>query len=260
MTAIDYPKLRFLLTDVDDTLTTEGRLEPATYQALWRLAEAGVRIIPITGGCAGWCDQMARTWPVAGVIGEGGGFYLSRAGSGPIQWRFWADPEQHRADQSAILDALERLHLPFETHLARDQAFRLVDVAIDYNQDARLDADQADQLCRALIEAGFNAKRSSIHVNVWRGAFNKCAMARRMLAEVFDLDETAMRETAAFIGDAPNDETMFEFFPASVGVANIQPHLAAMTHRPARLTRAASGAGFVELAEDWLAALAEGRA
>lgn len=257
MTNLEFSPLTLLLTDVDDTLTTEGRLSPQTYTALCQLAEAGVAVVPITGGCAGWCDMILRTWPVAAVVGEGGAFYGVRAAEGSVAWQFWDSAEQHRADQAAILQYLRQLPLAFDVRLAKDQSLRWVDVAIDYRQDARLTDAQADQLCSAFTEAGYQAKRSSIHINIWRGDFNKAAMARRLLRDIFQLDEAAAQRQALFIGDAPNDEPMFAAFPNSVGVANIAPHLPGMAHRPKHLTAAKAGAGFVELANTWLAHLKE---
>lgn len=250
---LDLSAVRFLFTDVDDTLTTAGQLLPETYAALWDLARSGVQIVPITGGCAGWCDQIARTWPVAGVIGEGGAFYVRRDESLRLHWRYWRSLSEHQTDQQAILTAIKHLPVSFPLVLAKDQSFRHVDVAIDYNQDSKLTIEQADEVCALLKQQGFDAKRSSIHINVWRGDFNKGAMARRMLQDVFQLDESSMQARVLFIGDAPNDESMFAHFPLSVGVANIRPHLSSMQHHPATITTAPSGMGVVELAQHWLA-------
>ena len=41
--------IRFLLLDIDDTLTTDGRLTAAAYAALERLSQRGLRVIPVTG-------------------------------------------------------------------------------------------------------------------------------------------------------------------------------------------------------------------
>lgn len=252
-----FQQFRFLFTDVDDTLTTEGKLLPETYTALWALARAGVRIIPVTGGCAGWCDQILRTWPVDAVIGEGGAFYVTRDAAGGSRWVHWDSAASAQADQQAILDAVTRLarEVRFPVSLAKDQAFRLADVAIDYNQDVRLDAAQSAQVSAWLQDQGFQVKQSSIHINVWQGVFDKCAMARRYLRDECQLDETSMQKRAFFVGDAPNDESMFAFFPHSAGVANIAPHLASMTARPTLLLEQAAGRGFHELAEQWLDAL-----
>mgnify|MGYP002009329546 CR=1 FL=1 len=56
-------------------MTLDGRLLPESFEALWRLRDAGIRVVPVTGRPAGWCDLIARTWPVDGVIGENGGLY-----------------------------------------------------------------------------------------------------------------------------------------------------------------------------------------
>ncbi|TGG90252.1 HAD-IIB family hydrolase [Natronospirillum operosum] len=248
----DFRPIRFLFTDVDDTLTTEGRLLPQTYQALWDLAGAGIAIIPVTGGCAGWCDQILRTWPVQAVIGEGGAFYATRLEGAQTQWRYWRSREEHRRDQAAILNTLKTLALPFEVQLAQDQSFRHVDVAVDYNQEARLTPAQAAEVRARLAAAGYSVKQSSIHINVWQGEFDKCAMARRYLSEQHGLSPEAMQQGSFFIGDAPNDESMFEFFPNNAGVANIAQHLPQMQAHPATITRGRSGHGVVELVACWL--------
>ena len=62
--------VRAVLLDIDDTLTSDGRLTSAAYDALERLAAAGLRVVPVTGRPAGWCDMIARFWPVDAVVGE----------------------------------------------------------------------------------------------------------------------------------------------------------------------------------------------
>lgn len=248
----DFSGLRFLFTDVDDTLTTDGRLLPETYQALWDLADAGIAIIPVTGGCAGWCDQILRTWPVHAVIGEGGAFYAGREAGPKTVWHYWRSRTEHARDQADILRTVAQLELPFEIRLAGDQSFRHVDVAIDYNQEARLSPSETGKVREALERAGFSVKQSSIHINVWQGDFDKCAMARRYLRLEHQLSEADMQRQAFFIGDAPNDESMFAFFPRNAAVANIAPHLAQMRAHPAAVTDQRSGLGFNELARHWL--------
>ena len=53
-------KIDFVLTDIDDTLTTEGQLHSEAYDSLWKLHDAGLKVIPITGRPAGWCEMIAR--------------------------------------------------------------------------------------------------------------------------------------------------------------------------------------------------------
>lgn len=249
---IEFGNADILFTDVDDTLTTDGRLLPETYLAMCRLADAGISIIPVTGGCAGWCDQIIRTWPVKAVIGEGGAFYAERTAPQTVSWHYWKDKETHRRDQQAILEAIAALDLGFELKLATDQPFRYVDVAVDYNQQQSLAPEQVAAIHNALLAQGFNARQSSIHINVWLGDFDKSTMSLRVGRELLGLDKPALQQRSVFIGDAPNDESMFRIFPMSIGVANIRKHLSDMTHQPTAIVSQRSGLGFAEMAEAWL--------
>jgi len=252
LNTIDLADADILFTDVDDTLTTKGQLLPETYLAIYRLAEAGIKVIPVTGGCAGWCDQIIRTWPVTAVIGEGGAFYASRSGPQTIDWQFWDKASSHRHDQAAILAEVAALDLGFKVKLASDQAFRYVDVALDYNQQESLSPQQVALVRDALLARGFNVRQSSIHLNVWRGDFDKASMAMRVGRELLGLESRTLQGRAVFIGDAPNDECMFRDFPLSIGVANIHKHLSVMTHQPRTITNQPSGLGFAEMAAVWL--------
>src|SRR5438045_9056168 len=99
-------RIRFVLLDIDDTLTTEGRLSADAYAALERLSQHGLRVIAVTGRPAGWCDLIARFWPVDAVVGENGAFYFrydrqKRA----MMRRFWLT-EAELAAASRRLDEL----------------------------------------------------------------------------------------------------------------------------------------------------------
>ena len=98
--------VRGVLTDIDDTLTTEGRLHAIAYTALERLRAAGLLVVPVTGRPAGWCDHIARMWPVDAVVGENGAFYFCHA-QGRLIRRF-QDDEQTRAGYRARLQAIGR--------------------------------------------------------------------------------------------------------------------------------------------------------
>jgi hydroxymethylpyrimidine pyrophosphatase-like HAD family hydrolase len=69
-------RIKGVFADIDDTITSDGRLTADAYQALERLHQGGLMVIPITGRPAGWCDHIARMWPVDGVVGVNGGFYF----------------------------------------------------------------------------------------------------------------------------------------------------------------------------------------
>src|SRR5438105_8378548 len=126
-------RIRFVLLDIDDTLTTEGRLSADAYAALERLSQHGLRVIPVTGGPAGWCDMIARFWPVDAVIGENGAFYFRYDhGSRVMTRHFWLSAEE-RETARRRLDTLagEILAAVPGARLAADQAYRAADLAID---------------------------------------------------------------------------------------------------------------------------------
>lgn len=239
-----------VLTDVDDTLTRHGKLSARTLEAMERLTAAGIRVIPVTGGCAGWCDHIVRAWPVAAVIGESGAFRFRLAASGGLERRFVRPFAELQREQRRLLDIAGQVaqQIP-QTRLAADQPYRLVDVAVDHAQDvAPLSAESVATVIEAFRAAGARARASSIHVNAWFGDHDKASMAQHTLSEDFSLSVADQARRVLFIGDAPNDESLFRAYPLSVGVANITPHLARMAHGPRWLCEAGHGDGFVEMA------------
>jgi HAD superfamily hydrolase (TIGR01484 family) len=245
-------QLRFVLTDIDDTVTTDGRLTADAYSALEQLSAAGVTVIPITGRPAGWCDHIARMWPVFAVVGENGAFYMryDRVARKMATHHFAS--EAHLTNNRQKLDrlALEILQQVPGSALASDQQYRLADLAIDFCEDVAPLPERAVQQIVAIFEAaGAQAKVSSIHVNGWFGTYNKLSMTKTLFAREFgiDLQNDNDNDNVLFIGDSPNDEPMFEFFKYSVGVANIQHQLHRLTHRPKFVTPSKGGAGFIEM-------------
>jgi hypothetical protein len=248
--------IRGVLADIDDTLSTHGRLTADAYAAMENLRVAGKLVIPITGRPAGWCDHIARMWPVDAVVGENGAFYMRHDDAArKLVRRFAAGADERAANRhrlSAIGEGILR-EVPGAA-LASDQHYRETDLAIDFCEDVpplpRADVDRIV----ALMEAeGMTAKVSSIHVNGWFGGYDKLTTTRTLLAEVFATDLDAERERFVFVGDSPNDAPMFAFFPNSVGVANVRPFLDRISTPPAYVTLGDAGAGFVELAETLLA-------
>lgn len=243
--------VKYLLTDVDDTLTSNGKLLAQTLAALYDLRDAGFVVVPVTGACAGWCDQMVRLWPVAAVIGENGAFYMQLDEQQDLSIKFWQDRHFHRVHQAQLLTMLPKVkEIAANISIAKDQHYRLADVALDYNQDgAEISYSDVEKIIDFFGEQGAHAKASSIHINVWMGDYNKVTMAQRLLAEEFNLSVEDMLHQVAYVGDAPNDEPMFDFFKHSFGVANIHHHLPKMTTWPKTVLSQPGGRGFVELAE-----------
>ena len=249
--------IRGVLTDIDDTLTTDGKLTSEAYAALQRLHAAGKIVIPVTGRPAGWCDHIARMWPVDAIVGENGAFYMRHDIAHRKLVRRFVAPDAARAAQRARIVAIgERIVAAVPgSALASDQQYRETDVAIDYCEDVpvlpRADIDRIVALMQA---EGMTAKVSSIHVNGWFGAYDKLAMTRTLMREVFAVDLDAERDGFVFAGDSPNDAPMFGFFPNAVGVANVRGFLDRIATPPAYITLHEAGAGFTEIADFLLAA------
>ncbi|HEX7053906.1 MAG TPA: HAD-IIB family hydrolase [Burkholderiales bacterium] len=251
---LDARGVRAVLVDIDDTLTSDGRLTAQAYGALERLHAAGKLVVPVTGRPAGWCDHIARMWPVDAVVGENGAFYFFFA-DGRLQRRY-ADPPEIRRDKRARLERLagEILRQVPGAALAADQAYRETDLAIDYCEDVpALPLAEAERIAELMRAAGLTAKVSSIHVNGWFGDYDKLVMARRLFAERFALDLDAANRSIVYAGDSPNDAPMFGFFENSVGVANVRRFAGRLAAEPKFVTAAPAGAGFAELAERLLA-------
>lgn len=245
-------KIRCVLSDIDDTLTTDGRLPSCAYAALERLTEAGIVVIPITGRPAGWCDHIARMWPVFAVVGENGAFYMryDHQAKRMITHHF-AAPAQRQINRQKLNKLSEEILLKVQgCSLASDQNYREADLAIDFCEDvAPLGESAVQTIVQLFKQAGAQAKVSSIHVNGWFGDYDKLSMTKTLFTRERGLSLHDQLESTVFIGDSPNDEPMFEFFDLSVGVANIQSQMHRLKHPPKFVTPSKGGQGFVEMAE-----------
>jgi len=248
--------IRGVLTDIDDTISTGGRVTAEAYAAMERLHGAGLLVIPVTGRPAGWCDHIARMWPVDAVVGENGALYMLRdERAGKLRKRYADSETERRKGRERLAEvAAKILRAVPGSALASDQPYRESDLAIDYREDVTpLSNDAVDRIVALMQAEGMTARISSIHVNGWFGAYDKLTMTRALLAEAFDIDLDAERQRFVFIGDSPNDAPMFEFFPISIGVANVRYFAGRLAAPPKYVTESESGAGFAELAEFLLA-------
>lgn len=243
--------VRYVLCDIDDTITTAGKLTSRAYGALWALHDAGIRVIPVTGRPAGWCDLIAREWPVYAVVGENGAFVYRVEGGRRFTF---THPSVAGGDVQGRLAAVRDACLAAVPgcRVAGDQFARIYDLAIDFAEDEpRLGLAQARRIRDVCESMGARAKISSIHVNAWFGDYDKVGMARLFLES--QAGEADPRGCTLFFGDSPNDEPMFAWFPLSCAVANIRPFAGEMAHLPAYVTGRESGEGFADAVDRLLA-------
>ena len=243
-------RVRAVWTDIDDTMTRRGKLDEVAYAALWRLKEAGIPVILVTGRPAGWCDAMARQWPVEAVVGENGAFVFYEVDGALRRMTHPAATEQAPRFAPILADILAEVP---GSRVAQDQPYRLYDLAIDFAEEMpRLDHAAARHIRAIFTRHGAHAKISSIHVNGWFGDYDKLSMATLYAAHVWRLDLAAERDAFIYCGDSPNDEPMFEFFPNACGVANIGEFVSDLRHLPRYVSAGMGGCGFAEIVETLL--------
>lgn len=244
--------IRFVLTDIDDTLTIKGRLPSVAFAAMENLKKAGIKVIPITGRPAGWCDHIARMWPVDGIVGENGAFYFKYDDAGKKMIRRYFKTKKERKEDWKKLEKIKQeiLRKIPGCRVSADQAYREADLAIDFCEDVPpLLIKDIDQIVRCFDEAGAQVKISSIHVNGWFGDYDKLSMTRLFFEEVFKVSLDEIKERVVFTGDSPNDSPMFSYFPHSVGVANVLHFKERMDFNPAWITVKEGGYGFAEMVD-----------
>lgn len=247
----EWSDVQWVLTDVDDTLTRHGRLPPESLIALERLQQAGLRVVAVTGACAGWCDHIAQAWPLDAVIGENGAFILHRdPDHGHLRLETERPLAHMRLEQAALKTEIESILLDHpDLGLTLDQPYRLCEVAIDIGQHRdRIETARIESLLQAVRATGAQATASSIHINAWHGDHSKRNTALGWLAR-HGVDAQAACQVACCIGDSPNDQGLFEVLPLSAGVANIRRHWDRLTHRPAVVMQQEGGLGFAEFVE-----------
>ncbi|MBU8848405.1 MAG: HAD-IIB family hydrolase [Desulfobacterales bacterium] len=251
----DFPRekssvITYLLTDIDDTITHKGRIPACAFQALEDLGKVGIKVVPITGRPAGWCDHIARMWPVDGVVGENGAFYfVYDIYEKKMMRRYFKTAQDREQDQKKLAAIKQKILSAIPgCVVSADQPYREADLAIDFAEDVHpLPQTDIDRIVDIFEQSGATAKISSIHVNGWFGAYDKLSMTKIMFREIFKTDLDEIKENVIYVGDSPNDEPMFEYFPNSVGVANVLEFFDRLVFKPAWITKDEGGFGFTQL-------------
>ena len=258
-----------VLTDIDDTLTTDGEVPAHVVAAIARLKDAGLKIVPITGRPVGWSVPFASAWPVDAIVAENGAVALipddlNKNGLQRLpheRKQLSKIYQQAAATRAANFSRMQCVLAQIEAAVpgarrAQDSAGRECDIAIDHSEFTQLPQADIDRCVALMRAAGMNATVSSIHVNGWYGAHDKWQGAQWIVRELLGRELAAELDRWVYVGDSTNDQRMFEHFTHSVGVANIARFVPQLDHLPRYITPSARGAGFAELARCLLAARA----
>jgi len=210
-----------LFSDVDGTMTSGEFIEPSTYAALEKLGKAGIPVIMVTGRPAGFGHAFMRMTPVLACVSENGGVTFIRDGR-RLEKVYGVPasslPEWRRRMNEVTIDVMSKVP---GARLSSDSKYREVDLAIDWNEEASLTREDAEQVVKLIRAAGFAAVLSSVHVNFGPPHFDKLSACMMM----------------------------FGGFPASVGVANIKQWWDELSFKPAFLTERSEGAGLREVCD-----------
>lgn len=246
--------IRIVFTDIDGTLTQNGQLPAESYEAIWKLQKAGRIVIPITGRPAGWCDLIARFWPVEAVIGENGALAY-RMKNKKMERKSFVTRENRAKSRNQLRNIAREVFKKFpRAKLAADQFSRQIDLAIDFAEDVNppLSLEAAQDIAKIFTAHGATAKISDIHVNGWYGEHDKLTACQWLAKEWLNMDLKKDNEHCVFIGDSQNDEPMYKFFKNSVAVKNIQKFLPTLEFKPKYVTPSHEAKGFSELCQQLL--------
>lgn len=245
---LDPSDVRGVIFDIDDTVTNRGVVEAGAFLALHRMRQTGLDLVAVTGRPLGWADVVARMWPVSLAIGENGAGWSWMDGVRSRQGYF--DGPDERARQRELLDAIAREVAERMPHVkpANDRGARRCDLAFDVGEEETLSDEDVDALVHIIERHGAHSAVSTVHAHATPGDWNKARGARRAISQVLGVDVESEIERWVFVGDSGNDAAAFDYFPVSVGVANIRAHLDRLRTPPRYVTDSERGVGFAELA------------
>ncbi|MBE9113176.1 HAD family phosphatase [Nodosilinea sp. LEGE 07298] len=234
------PAIKLLATDMDGTLTRQGKFTAALLSGLEQLQGQGFPVMIVTGRSAGWVNGLAHYLPVTGAMAENGGVYFP-LNAAPELLVDIPDLVAHRQQLSEVFTQLQR-RWP-QLHESDDNRFRLTDWTFDLKGLTQLDLDEMAQVCQGL---GWGFTYSTVQCHLFTLGQSKATGLLQILERHFTAISSAEVLT---LGDSPNDESMFApaLFPYSVGVANVKDYWDRLTHRPTFVTQAAEVDGFLEL-------------
>jgi HAD superfamily hydrolase (TIGR01484 family) len=235
--------IRLVATDMDGTLTQQGKFTSHLIQAFEDLAAAGIQVLIVTGRSAGWVSGLASYLPIWGAIAENGGiFYLSSTASEKLLAPI-ADLTLHRQQLTQMFQHLQTKfpHLQ-ETS---DNRFRLTDWTFDIANLTNIEIQEIGAICHS---SGWGFTYSTVQCHIKLPQQSKAIALLQVLKQHFpDYVPTQILT----VGDSPNDETLFDatHFPLSVGVANILHYRDRLNYQPAYITPSPEGTGFCELSK-----------
>lgn len=239
LAAVPRPVLRqikVLATDIDGTMTRDGRIHGDVLATLQALTTAGIEVLPVTGRPAGEALGLVRYLPgIQRAIAENGGVLVQA--DRPLQYlRKPIDATQLLAGAAELAGSRPWTLAPCSFCRVTDQAW----VREPHHTDVSL-----VQTAKKAAELGLFLTWSSVHLHLTKEPADKGLGLLQVLAA-----EGIVGSQVATIGDAVNDVGLWypQRFALPVATADVLPRWSQLDHKPAYLVSAAA-TGWLELAE-----------
>ncbi len=235
--------IQLVATDMDGTLTKNGKFTSNLFLALEKLATAKIQVLVITGRSGGWVQAIKNYLPVVGAIAENGGLFYPTNSEAPKFLTSMPNINIHRQNLAEVFQDLKSLFPEIEESV--DNQFRLTDWTFDIQDLSLSELTKMADICQT---KGYSFTYSTVQCHIKPLEQDKSAGLLQVLSEYFPELTT---EKVVTVGDSPNDETLFDEskFPLSVGVANILEYVDILNYRPVYVTGKKEAEGFCELAE-----------
>ncbi|BAY12840.1 HAD family hydrolase [Calothrix sp. NIES-2098] len=236
-----WNNIRLVATDMDGTLTRNGKFTTKLLQALENLAAAEIKVIIVTGRSAGWVSGLNSLMPVAGAVAENGGLFYMAGSDRPIALTPIPNLANHRQHLAATFKELQSKFPQIQE--SADNHFRITDWTFDV---ASLTPTELQTLSRLCQDLGWGFTYSNVQCHIKPQAQDKAIGLLQVLQQYWPQYSL---EQVVTVGDSPNDESLFNrrYFPISVGVANVLEYANQLQHQPAYVTSAREAEGFCEL-------------
>ncbi len=236
----DLSDIRLIASDVDGTLTQDGKFSSDFISTLIDLQSAEITVLLVTGRSAGWVSALVNYLPVAGAIAENGGLFLQPNGQQDLLSSI-PNLSRHRILLENTFHHIKQLFPNLQP--STDNQFRITDWTFDVDD---LSADDLQAISSQCRQMGWSFTYSNVQCHIKPPHQDKATGLDTVLKNHFP---ELVSQQVLTIGDSPNDEAMFnpDLFPISVGVANVRHYQDKMLYLPKYVTHASEFAGFQEL-------------
>jgi len=235
--------IRLVATDMDGTLTQNGKFTVDLLQAFANLATAGIEVLIVTGRSAGWVSGLTNYLPIAGAIAENGGLFYQPGCATPLALTAIPDVTSHR---TKLTQCFQQLQTEFpQIRESSDNCFRITDWTFDVFGLNLVQLQKLAELCQNM---GWGFTYSNVQCHIKLIEQNKAVGLLQVLHKHYP---KLTVEQVVTVGDSPNDESLFDTskFPVCVGVSNVLHYAKQLAYQPMYVTNAPEVQGFCELAQ-----------